>query len=112
MGFVDLPLAHIAHEASPGRKTRRYWQADVKLGAAFPNPTHHIDRDPLFAVLGDVYKKAEFPRLSRAISHYHAALRHWTQAGQPLALAHLYPALEALGPAFERRERQRLGRGR
>jgi hypothetical protein len=29
--------------------------------------------------------------------------------GQPLALMHLWPALEALGPAVERAERQRLG---
>ena len=53
--------------------------------------------------------RAEQKRLGVAISQYHAALRDWTTAGQPLALMHLYPALEALGGAVERAERARLG---
>ena len=36
-------------------------------------------------------------------------MSQWTTAGRPLALAHLYMALEALAPVAERAERTRLG---
>ena len=107
--FVDLPVAHVAYEGSPGRTSRRYWQADVPLGAEIPGPGRPLRSELLFPLLHDVLANAESRRLARAISQYHAALRNWTTAAQPLALAHLYPALEALGPAVERAERQRLG---
>jgi hypothetical protein len=107
--FVDQPLPTMAWEGSPGRSSRRFWQAKVELGAEFPTPARLLRDDLLFPVLSDVFTHVEFKRLARAISHYHAALRSWTVAAQPLALVHLYPALEALGPATERAERQRLG---
>ena len=109
--FVDVPIAHIAYEGSPGRSTRRFWQADVALGSGQTTPTRPLKTDLLFALLTDLPSNAEHQRLARAISQYHAALRHWTTAGQPLSLMHLYPALEALGPAVERAERARLGLG-
>lgn len=107
--FVDLPMATIAFEGSPGRTSRRYWQAKVDLGAELLAPRRPLQSDLLFALIRDVYTNPESKRLARAISQYHAALRNWTTAGQPLALVHLYPALEALSPATERAERQRLG---
>jgi hypothetical protein len=107
--IVDLPMAHIAYEGSPGRTSRRYWQSDVALGVEVFRPARLLQSDLLFPLLQDVFRNPESNRLARAISQYHAALRNWTTAGQPLALAHLYPALEALGPAVERAERRRLG---
>ena len=58
--------------------------------------------------LSAIFRSAEEARLGLAISHYHAALRDWTTAGQSLALMHLYPALETLGGVAERAERARL----
>jgi hypothetical protein len=107
--FVDIPRAHLAYEASPGRHTRRFWQEDVLLGVEPFTPAQVLRRELFFSLLQDIYTHAERRRLARAVSQYHAALRHWSAAGQPLALMHLWPALEALGPAVERAERQRLG---
>jgi hypothetical protein len=107
--FVDLPFAHLAYEGSPGRTTRRFWEAEADLGVRFPNPTRLLRADRLFPLLGALFTSPEHKRLGRAVSMYHAALRNWTTASQPLALTELYPALEALSPAAERAERQRLG---
>jgi hypothetical protein len=107
--FVDLPFAHLAYEGNPGRTSRRFWEAEADLGFRFPNPRRCLRSDRLFPLLGAIFTSPEHKRLGRAISLYHAALRNWTTAGQPLALTELYPALEALGPAAERAERQRLG---
>jgi hypothetical protein len=107
--FVDVPQAHLAYEASPGRNSRRFWQRDVQLG--IPTLTHAqmVRSDLLIPFLEAIFASGEQQRLGVAISHYHAALRDWTTAGQPLALMHLYPALEALGGAVERAERAQRG---
>jgi hypothetical protein len=107
--FVDVPQAHLAYEASPGRNSRRFWQADVQLGTHTFTPSRPLSSKLLIPFLQVVFESDEQQRLGVAISHYHAALRDWTTAGQPLALMHLYPALEALGGATERAERARLG---
>ena len=106
--FVDVPQAHLAYEASPGRSSRRFWQTDVQLGTHTLTPTQIVRSDLLIPFLEAIFTSSEQQRLGVAISHYHAALRDWTTAGQPLALMHLYPALEALGGAVERAERARL----
>jgi hypothetical protein len=107
--FVDLPFAHLGYEGSPGRTSRRFWEAEADLAARFPHPTRLLRADRLFPLLGTVFTSPEHQCLGRAISQYHAALRNWTTAGQPLVLMHLYPALESLGLAAERAERHRLG---
>jgi hypothetical protein len=107
--FVDVPRAHLAYEASPEKTSRRFWQADVQLGISTFTPSAILRSDLLIPFLQAIFTSAEQARLGAAISQYHAALRDWTTAGQPLALMHLYPALEALGGATERAERARLG---
>jgi hypothetical protein len=107
--FVDVPRAHLAYEASPGRTSRRFWQADVLLGLPTFTPGALLRSELLIPFLQAIYASAEQARLGAAISQYHAALRDWTTAGQPLALMHLYPALEALAVLHERAERSRLG---
>jgi hypothetical protein len=107
--FVDVPQAHLAYEASPGRGSRRFWQRDVQLGTHTLTPSQIVRSELVIPFLQAVFTSDEQKRLGVAISHYHAALRDWTTAGQPLALMHLYPALEALGGAVERAERARLG---
>ncbi|MFL6045866.1 MAG: hypothetical protein ACJ72M_12195 [Propionibacteriaceae bacterium] len=107
--FVDVPQAHLSYEASPGRRSRRFWQTDVQLGTHTLTPTQIVRFDLLIPFLEAIFTSREQQRLGVAISYYHAALRDWTTAGQPLALMHLYPALEALGGAVERAERVRLG---
>jgi hypothetical protein len=107
--FIDLPFAHLAYEGSPGRTSRRFWEAEAPFDARFPHPTRILRADRLFPLLQAVFTSPEHKRLGRAISQYHVALRNWTAASQPLALMRLYPALEALGPAAERVERERLG---
>jgi hypothetical protein len=107
--FVDVPQAHLAYEASPERSSRRFWQRDVQLGTHTLTPTQIVRSDLLIPFLEAIFTSGEQKRLGVAISHYHAALRDWTTAGQPLALMHLYPALEALGGAVERTERAQLG---
>jgi len=107
--FIDVPQPHLAYEASPGRSSRRFWQTDVQLGIHTLTPSQIVRSDLLIPLLQAVFTSDEQQRLGVAISHYHAALRDWTTAGQPLALMHLYPALEALGGAVERAERARLG---
>jgi hypothetical protein len=107
--FVDVPQAHLAYEASPARSSRRFWQTDVQLGIHTLTPSQLVSSDLLIPFLQAIFTSGEQQRLGVAISHYHAALRDWTTAGQPLVLMHLYPALEALGGAVERAERGRLG---
>ena len=107
--FVDVPQPHLAYEASPGRSSRRFWQTDVQLGIHTLTPSQIVHSDLLIPFLQAIFASREQQRLGVAISHYHAALRDWTTAGQGLALMHLYPALEALGGAVERAERARLG---
>ena len=106
--FVDVPQAHLAYEAAQGRTRRRFWQADVQLGTHTLTPSQLVRSELLIPLLQGLFASAEQQRLGVALSHYHAALRDWTPAGQPLALMHLYPALEALGGAVERAERTRL----
>jgi hypothetical protein len=106
--FIDVPRAHLAYEASPDRASRRFWQADVQLGIPTFTPAAVLQADLLVPFLRAIFTSAEYARLGAAISQYHAALRDWTTAGQPLALMHLYPALEALAGATERAERTRL----
>lgn len=107
--FVVVPQAHLAYEASPGRNSRRFWQRDVQLGIHSLTHTQIVRSDLLIPFLEAIFTSGEQKRLGVAISHYHAALRDWTTAGQPLALMHLYRPLRALGGAVERAERVRLG---
>jgi hypothetical protein len=109
--FVDVPQAYVAYEASEGRSSRRFWQANIDRGAVGLAPAALLRAELLHALLDRARRSAESRRLGRAISHYHAALRNWTRAALPQALFHLYPALEALAPAAERAERRRLGLG-
>lgn len=101
--------AYLAYECAPGLTRRRFWQQDVDFQQGLPGPRRLIDQALLFPLLNAVFGSGELPRLSRALGQYDAALGHWTTQGRPLALADLYIALEALGPAAERAERQRLG---
>jgi hypothetical protein len=81
----------------------------VSLQIGMPRPNRLIQDVLLFPLLQGFFNSAHMARLARATSQYHAALRYWTVSGRPLALAHLYMALEALAPAAERTERDRLG---
>ncbi len=80
----------------------------MQLGTHTLTPSQLVRSELLIPLLQGLIASAEQQRLGVALSHYHAALRDWTPAGQPLALMHLYPALEALGGAVERAERTRL----
>jgi hypothetical protein len=99
--FIDVPQAHLAYEASPERTSRRFWQADVQLGVPTFTPSAILRPDLLIPFLQAIFTSAYEARLGAAISQ--------TTAGQPLALMHLYPALEALAEAVEQVERARLG---
>jgi len=109
-GYVDLPVPWLAFEDAPGLTRRRFWQADPGVGQHLLSPTRLL-RDPLlFPLLQATLAPGDrTDRLGRAIAQYHVALRYWTVPGQPLAMAHLYMALEALGPLAERATRERLG---
>jgi hypothetical protein len=107
--FLDVPRAHIAYEASPGRTSRRFWQADVQLGIETFTPSAILRSELLVPFIQAVFNSTDPARIGAAISQYHAALRDWTTAGQPLALMHLYPALEGLAEVAEKMERSRLG---
>jgi hypothetical protein len=65
--------------------------------------------DLLVPFIHAIFGNAEQVRLGAAISQYHAALRDWTTAGQPLALMHPDPALEGLAEVAEKAERAPLG---
>lgn len=106
---VSVPLPHLAFEAEPGLTRRQFWQAEVPFEQGLPRPNRILDKELLFPLLQAFLSSTEAARLRRAVGQYHAALRDWTVSGRPLALAHLYMALEALGPATERAERLRLG---
>jgi len=105
---VPVPLPHLAYEAAPRLTRRRFWQAQVTLEQGLPRPSRIQREELLFPLLGAVFAAGVDPRLPRAFGQYHAALRDWTTSGRPLAMAHLYMALEALGPVAEREARQRL----
>ncbi len=107
--FVSPPEPHLAYEDAPGLSRRRFWQREVELQHGVPRPRRLIKPELLFPLLEAFFRAPEFDRLSRAVSQYHVALSHWTTRGRPLAMAHLYMALEALGPVAERVERARLG---
>lgn len=106
---VPPPEPHLAYESAPGLSRRRFWQRDLPLQTGLPVPGRMLTDTVLFPLLQAIFASSETQRLARAVSQYHVALRYWTTAGRPLALAHLYMALEALGPAAERAERARLG---
>ena len=80
--FVDVPQPHLAYEASPGRSSRRFWQTDVQLGIHTLTPSQIVRSDLLIPFLQAIFASREQQRLGVAISHYHAALRDWTTAGQ------------------------------
>lgn len=107
--FVAPPNPHLAYESAPGLDRRRFWQREVVLQRGLPSPSRTVDQALLVALLKAVFAAAEGDKLSRALSQYHVALGYWTTNGRPLVLAHLYMALEALGPVAEQVERDRLG---
>ncbi len=107
--FVCPPEPHLAYEEAPGLSRRRFWQREVELQHGVPRPRRLIKPELLFPLLEAFFRVPESDWLSRAVSQYHVALGQWTTRGRPLAMAHLYMALEALAPAAERAERARLG---
>lgn len=107
--FVSPPEPHLAYEVAPGLSRRRFWQREVELQRGVPRPRRQAKEALLFPLLGTFFRVPESDWLNRAVSQYHVALSQWTTRGRPLAMAHLYMALEALGPATERTERERLG---
>ncbi|MDP9443749.1 MAG: hypothetical protein M3P83_05125 [Actinomycetota bacterium] len=106
---VAVPVPHLAYEEEQGLNRRRFWQGYVELESGLPHVGRRLDERLLFPFLEAVLTASETPRLARAVGQYAVALSHWTMPARPLALAHLYIALEALSPAVERVERQRLG---
>jgi hypothetical protein len=107
--YVPAPPPYLAYEAGPGLNRRQFWQRHVQLADGVPPPARLIDETTLFEMLQAMFSSSEAERIARAVSQYHVALSHWTTSAKPLALAHLYMALEALAPVVERRERRRLG---
>ncbi len=107
--FVPSASPFIAYEVAPGLTRRRFWQREVVFQQGSPRPTRQLNDKLLFPFLEAFFASPDAGRLGRAMSQYHVALSHWTTAGRPLALAHLYMALEALGPVAEERTRQQLG---
>jgi hypothetical protein len=107
--FVPPPEPHLAYEAAPGLQRRRFWQREIEFQQEILRPKRQIDERLLFPLLEALFRAPETDWLSRATSQYHVALSHWNTRGRPLAMAHLYMALEALSPAAERAERERLG---
>ena len=106
--YVPAPEPYVAFEGLPGLNRRRFWQRHVTFVDGIPRPGRLLKEATLFPMLQAMFGSGEWERLSRAVSQYHAALSHWTVSAKPLALAHLYMALEALAPVVERSERARL----
>ncbi len=106
---VGMPVPCVAFESAPGLSRRRYWQGLVPMESGMPPVKRHLDAQLLFPFLQAVLTSTERERVVRAVGQYDIALQHWTVPTRPLALAHLYMALEALAPAVERVERARLG---
>ncbi len=102
---VAVPVSQVAFEAAPGLDRRQFWQAYVELESGLPHLTRLLEARLLFPFLKAVLTAPQRPRLARAIGQYVVALSHWTVPTRPLAMAHLYIALEALAPAVERLER-------
>ena len=106
---ISVPEPYLAFRAEEGAVRREFWQRQVPLPEGLPPPARTIDREWLGRYLEACFTSAEYPRLTRAITQYQLGLMYWTTRGRPLALAHLYMAMEALGPVVERSERSRLG---
>jgi hypothetical protein len=107
--FVPPPDPMLAYECSPGLERRLFWQRHMQPRIDELRPKRRIDVGPLFPFLHAAFSSSDAERIGRAVSHYQMALSYWSTRGQPLALAHLYMALEALGPVAERRQREKLG---
>jgi len=107
--YVPAPSPYLAFEASLGLTPRKFWQRHVTLTEGMPRLGRLLNQTTLFPMLEAIFASREHKRLGLAVGQYHVALSHWTISGMPLALAHLYMGLEALGPVFERSERARLG---
>ncbi len=106
--FVPPAEPFLAYEVAPGLTRRRFWQRHVIFQQGAPRPSRMLKDELLFPLLHAFFGSPHAGRLGRAASQYHVALSHWTTAGRPLALAHLYMALEALTPVAEERTRQQL----
>jgi hypothetical protein len=108
--FVSPPEPALAYDVAPDLEKRRFWQRRVAhTYVDFLRPTRRIRFELLAPFLGAVFASPDGDRIGRAVSQYQIALRYWTTGGQALALAHLYMALEALGPVAQGRERDELG---
>ena len=108
--FVATPAPHVAFESAVGLERRSFWQRQAQLREPTTlTPSRLLDKELLYAFMSSVFASSEASRLIRAISQYQVALSHWSTSGKPLALAHLYMALEALGPVALRRQLARTG---
>jgi hypothetical protein len=107
--FVAPPDPVLAYECSPGAGKRSFWQRHMRSTFDDLQPRRALNTDLLFPFLNAAFSSSDSERIGPAVSHYQLALNYWTTRGQPMALAHLYMALEALGPVAERRERERQG---
>ena len=81
----------------------------MRLADGVPAVQRSVDEELFAAFTKATYESKELPRVARAMSQYQVALSNWTTSRRALSLAHLYMALENLGPAIERREREALG---
>lgn len=110
--YVDSPQKWIAYQSREGLGRRKYGQNYVDFEMSeLPHPGRVINAGLLLPFLQAVTSAdpQEVDRIGRTISQYNLALANWSLRKRPLALAHLYMALEALAPVWEERLRVQGG---
>lgn len=106
---VEMPALLQALDARSGLREREYGQWYETAWYDFTRPSRTLDREEFVAVVEALHGARFNEQLLRALGQYDIALRYWSVAARPLALAHLYIASESLGDALADSHRDALG---
>jgi hypothetical protein len=86
----------IAYEATPGTRSREYFQNFVRETRGTLPPTRRIiDVPATVSLLRAIQSRSEHERIARAVAQYALALGHWLPGQDTMAIAHLFIGMGA-----------------
>ncbi|GAA1768219.1 hypothetical protein [Luedemannella helvata] len=96
---VGQPEVHVAFDITEGLENREFVEVFLADQHGLPTEGRRVDPGEYRAVFVGANAVLS-SRLPRALQQYDIALRYWYYGGEWLSLAHLYMAVETLGPAI------------
>ena len=100
---IDEMSLHVAYDATPARQARAFYQV-IDPDRFLVTEWRVLSEADVIAPLRRWLEDPLSARLQRAALHYHRALLHWTDRGNPHSLNHIWIAAESLTDVLLKRE--------